>query len=333
MGDFIIITSLIYALKKKFPDAEIIIVGSKLNFNFIKKYSIIDEVIIYDKNSTLLNKYSVFKQIISKYYFASFSVDGKSFSNFCNFFIKSKYKFGIFYKSKLGIISTYKPSRFYKFIFNKYEVFTSKKNLTKIEHLPSKIISLGNYFNLNLKSTDKYYFKTSGDLKNFKNKYKSLFSKKYLLIHLDEKWCDIKDIKNNFLYNLKYLQKITNKIIVLTSYNNSFIYYKNLKEDLINNHNLKIILVENSNLDEMETLIRYSQYSISCHSGFLVQIAGSNSTKVIDIINKSDFIWYSSWIPKNTFHKFIYKSDFSNNYSLKDIINNLIKVISESKNL
>ena len=36
----------------------------------------------------------------------------------------------------------------------------------------------------------------------------------------------------------------------------------------------------------MEKLIKYSSYAISCHSGFLVQIAGANNSKIIDIINK-----------------------------------------------
>ena len=43
-----------------------------------------------------------------------------------------------------------------------------------------------------------------------------------------------------------------------------------------------------------------SSYTVSCHSGFIVQIAGFNKTKVIDVINKKDLIWYSCWKPLNT---------------------------------
>ena len=49
LGDFIVITSLLFALKKKYPESFITIVASKLNFNFIKKYKIVDQVILYDK--------------------------------------------------------------------------------------------------------------------------------------------------------------------------------------------------------------------------------------------------------------------------------------------
>jgi len=94
LGDFIIITSLLSAIKKKYPESYITIVASKLNFNFIKKYKLIDEVILYDKKINLFKKLKIINYIQSKKYFASFCIDGKTFSNICNFFIKSKYKFG-----------------------------------------------------------------------------------------------------------------------------------------------------------------------------------------------------------------------------------------------
>ena len=58
-----------------------------------------------------------------------------------------------------------------------------------------------------------------------------------------------------------------------------------------------------------ERLINESVCSVSCHSGFLVQMAGVNSTNLVDIINKQDYKWYSSWKPKNTNHKFVFKSN------------------------
>ena len=68
-------------------------------------------------------------------------------------------------------------------------------------------------------------------------------------------------------------------------------------------------MIENSNLPFFERLINHSICSISCHSGFLVQIAGTNSSNLIDIIHKEDYNWYSSWKPKNTKHKFVFKSN------------------------
>ena len=54
-----------------------------------------------------------------------------------------------------------------------------------------------------------------------------------------------------------------------------------------------------------------STYSISCHSGFLVQISGFNNTNIIDVINKRDYTWYSCWKPLNTKHKFVFKSNMN----------------------
>lgn len=331
LGDFIIITSLLRALKKKYPESSITIVASKLNINFIKKYKIIDEVILYDKKFSLLKKFKIFKYIISKKYFVSFSIDGKTFSNFCNLFIRSKFKFGLFYKFYLFNFSFYKPNIFFKFIFDYCEIFTSKKHLQRIEHLPTKIISLGNQLGLKIKNVDKYYFKPTLDIPKFKKKYKNFIQKKYLLIHLDEKWCDIIDINKNLFNALIKLQDNTNKVLVLTTYKNKFQYYLNLKKNLIKYKIKKIKLIENSNLNEMERLIKYSHVSISCHSGFLVQISGANSTKIIDIINKNDYLWYSCWVPFNTSHKFIYKSINDKYFSINKILSDLEKIIYNSR--
>jgi len=77
----------------------------------------------------------------------------------------------------------------------------------------------------------------------------------------------------------------------------------------------------------MERMIYYSKFSISCHSGYLVQISGTNKGKLIDIINKRDLIWYSCWVPKNTFHKFVLKSDNKRSFELEKILFDVFKRI------
>ena len=57
------------------------------------------------------------------------------------------------------------------------------------------------------------------------------------------------------------------------------------------------------------SFISKSIFTISCHSGFTVQICGSNSTHYIDIINKNVIDWVDCWIPKNTKYSRIYKTD------------------------
>ena len=328
LGDFIIITNLLKSIKKKYPDSNITLVSSFYNHKFIKKYKIIDKVILYNKDLNFVKKIGIFKQIIKDKYYASFFIDGKSFSNFCNIFIKSKYKLGLFYRYKFFLFPLLKPNYLYTFFFDKYETFTSKKFLSQIEHLPSKFIKLGNYLNLNIKKKDSYYF--FNEINPFKTKYKNIFKRKFILFHLDEKWFDIEGINEDLYSNLCNFQKKVKKKLVITSHKNNFDYYKNLRKKLKINKNKKIILLENTSLEIMEKLIKYSSYAISCHSGFLVQIAGANNSKIIDIINKKDFRWYSCWVPKNTVHKFVFKSNEKIKFQLKKI---LFDVFNKIKNL
>ena len=134
LGDFLIITNIIRAIKRKYKNSHITVVGSPYNKKIINSYKTINKVLIYDKNSTLRKKISIFSNIVKSNYFCSLSLDGKSFSNFANLFLKAKKKFGIAYKFNLFDfvlnLKWSKPNFFYNyFIFDKFETFTSKKNL------------------------------------------------------------------------------------------------------------------------------------------------------------------------------------------------------------
>ena len=335
LGDFLILTSIIKSIKKRYKDSHITVLCSDLNHNLVRKYKIIDKIYIYKKNISLIKKISLLKKISKNSYYASFAVDGKSFSNLCNFYIKAKYKLGLVYNYKVFNLWFSKPNFLYKyFVFNKFESFTSKEDLEKIEHLPSKLISLGNFFKLDIKPQNKYYFEINRkEESNFKRYYLNNIKKKYILIHFDEKWNDINLIENDLFDNLINFQKKINSKVVITSFNNKFTYFANLKRKVLRmNSNKNFILIENSNLSFFERLIKHSACAISCHSGFLVQIAGFNSTTLIDIINKRDYKWYSSWKPKNTIHKFIFKSDYNKRFRIKKIFDNLSSEIKKFKN-
>ena len=328
LGDFIIITNLIKAIKLKYPNSQIIILCSPYNYRFIKKYKIIDKIVLYDRKYPIIKKINIFFNIVKFNYFAAFAIDGKTFSYLCNFFLNSKYKLGLVYRYYLFGLMFFKPNYLYnKFIFNKFETFTSKSHLKKIEHLPSKFINLGNYLNLNINTKDKYFYPLT---KKNEIKFKEIFNykikSKYILLHFDEKWLDIKNIDTDLASFVLNMQILTKKKIVITSYKNNYKYYVNFKKRLKIIKNNKILLFENINLEIMERLIKYSFFSISCHSGFLVQIAGSNHANLIDIINNFDLKWYSCWKPKNTLHKFVFKSH-KKQISLKNILKKILLII------
>ncbi|MDA8822784.1 hypothetical protein N9N34_03575, partial [Candidatus Pelagibacter bacterium] len=259
---------------------------------------------------------------------------GKTFSNFINFFLKSKYKFGISYKFYLfKSLNIYwsKPNLFYNFlVFDKFLFFTSKKFLKKIEHLPTILYRIVKDLKLNIKVSDPYHYEVNKKqnlkfTKLFKNKIKN----KYILIHLDEKWSDIIDINENFYYNLTLFQKRIKKQIVITSFKNNLQYYKNVRNKIIKNKHF--LLFENLSLGMFERFISKSLISISCHSGFLVQVSGTNRSNIIDVINKIDYNWYSSWKPYNTQHKFVFKSNLYKKFKTRDILDNIITVSKKFK--
>ena len=335
LGDFLIISNIIKAIKKKFKNSHITVVGSPYNNKLIKSYKAINKVLIYDKKSSLRKKISVFKDIIKSNYYCSLSFDGKSFSNFTNFFLKATKKYGISYVFNIFNLiiglKWSKPNFIYNYlVFDEFETFTSKKNLSKAEHLPSLLIKLANNLNLKINPKENYFYEIKKkNILQSKKLFNKKIKSKYILIHLDEKWNDIIYIDKDFSTELINFQKKVNKKIVITSSNNKELYYKSLKRSLIANK--KIIFLENLKLELFERIIAMSSYSISCHSGFLVQISGFNKTNIFDIINKRDLMWYSCWKPLNTKHKFIYKSNFNKKIKLKSIFKQIINTSERFK--
>ncbi len=326
LGDFIIITNIIKAIKVKYPKSKITVVASQYNYHFVKKFKIVDRVILFNKDYNLIKKIDIFKKINDRNYDVSFSIDGKSFSNLCTFFLNSKLKLGLIYKSSILGIPFYKPNLLFKIIFNYFETFTSKKYLLQIEHLPTKLINLANKLSFKIKKKDKYYFVPSIKNSDFKKKFGKYIKNKFILIHLDEKWNDIKDIEAELFKNIIRFQKLTKMNLIITSKNNQNIYFKKFRDFLDRKDLSKITLLNNLNLNAMERFINYSAFSISCHSGFLVQIAGCNRTKIIDIVNKEDYLWYSCWKPLNTKHKFVFKSNYEQKFKVEKIFNNIVKI-------
>ena len=97
----------------------------------------------------------VLSNICKSSYFASLSLDGKTFSNLSNLFLKSNYKFGLSYRFNVfkGLSFFYwsKPNFFYNFfVFDDFSYFTSKKNLKRVEHLPSILLDIVKKLKLNI---------------------------------------------------------------------------------------------------------------------------------------------------------------------------------------
>ena len=146
------------------------------------------------------------------------------------------------------------------------------------------------------------------------------------------------DIDKNLCRALISFEKKIQKKIILTGYNNNFNYYQNLKKNFpyfnCVDDNFKSIIIsnitilDNINIFMFERFLKFSILNISCHAGFVAQVCGANGGKLLDIINKKDFVYYSCWKPLNTYHKFIFKSDKNQNKKkLDDIFNEIVEIL------
>ena len=327
MGDFVMSTALIQKVKNKFPDSSITMVCSNKNYKLVKLYNIFDTIIIFDKKFNFFKKILLYFNIIKKKYFISICIDGKNFSIICSILLRAKYKFLLVYKKQKKILgykyTLTRPFKFFIGFFTDCQYFDSNKPDSSVNHLPTLYSNLLKKVDVTFSSKHKYYFPEIPNMNNlFLNYYNQIVNNKYLLIHLDEKWLDIPDVNINLATQISNLQKNLDHSIILTSYDNNFDYFNNLKKifttinflnDKINlrvdNDNNKIFILENMSLPLFEKFISKSILTVTCHSGFSIHICGANSTHYVDIINKNDIDWVDCWVPKNTKYSRIYITD------------------------
>lgn len=324
-------------LKNKCKNSKLTIICSRFNYKIIKSYKFIDKIILYEDSYNLIKKIKIFFKIIKEKYYISFN-DGRPFSIITNIFLNSKFKLGFLYiyKSFLNI-NYYKISSLINyFILNQKQTLLARKSFNKRGSLIKKYLLLFSIFKLNINHKDKYLF--FNDSLEIKKKYSSLLKyykiNKFLIIHFDEKWLDVKNIENDLIKNLIEFQKIVKVKLILTSFNNNYNYFIKIKNFFHKNHFLykdKIILLENLNIFLFEKFLNSSLANISCHSGFVAQISGANTNNIIDIINLKDFSWYSFWKPLNTFHKFVYKSSMANKIDLKIIFKKIFFILIKNR--
>lgn len=327
LGDYLIRSNVIYNISKYYKYSDIIC--SNINYKLISKQLFFNKVLLFDKSKKITNKFFYIHKFIFKRYDAVISFDGKNISNILVILLRADFKLIFIYK-KLGYFSNLK-NKLYCLLLNlfniKYEILNSRSLIenNEIDHFPTKFKLLKKYFN---KVEDKTYH-----LENFELEKSVYFEKKFILIHLDEKFNDIKLINNDFTNSLISLSKKIDKKIILTSYNNRNLYYQNLDIKKIQFQNLeeiniyddKMYILENIPLVEFNYLIKKSEINISCHGGFFVHASLLNQKKTIDIINDSEDKWISAWITPTKNYSTISKS----NVTIDKLLENLSYKINE----
>ena len=324
MGDYLIRSSVIKNISNNFEKVEI--VGSDINSKLLTTQKFFNIVYTFNTKNKFLEKIKFIKIFFFKSYDATIVFDGKNISNILLLLIRSNFKFTFLYRKKgiLNLIYLKMLTLIFKTFDIKYEILLSKDLIENnyFENYPIKYRKLNRYFsNIN---NNTYYLEN-----NLLDTYDHLLNK-FIIIHLDEKFTDIKEIDTEFESSLINFQKKLNKKIFLTTFNNSFDYYKKLKIKKINFKNLenkdlidsRILIIENIPINYFHNLIKNSYANVSCHSGLFVHSSLALNKKTVDIMNKSQETWLNTWIDYKKDYIKIYKSNTSKIFNaINDIIN------------
>ena len=90
IGDFLLTAILIKSIKRNDPSSHITIVASEKNFNYIKSFKNVDQVLLLKKG--LINRFNLIR-ILNKYKYKVIILhDSKKRSSFISFFLKTSLK-------------------------------------------------------------------------------------------------------------------------------------------------------------------------------------------------------------------------------------------------
>ena len=282
IGDFHLSLILIKSIKRIDPSCSITIVSSNKNYEYIKSFKIVDEVILLKKG--LINKLKTFVKINKNFYRAIIIHDSKNRSKLISYFLRSKFKY---YVNKIT------------------------KN-SYIDEIKEILFSLNFDFIESDLNTLEYRSTYNPDI----------FKDNYLVFHFDEKWIfnnyiktytDIEPSKDELIEFLNELTLKTNKKLIVTSGSKT---PELLSDIFAKNFNPNIKLIDNLNFLHLENIIIQSSLLIACH-GSVSHVAAAKSIRQIDIIDKS--YNYGLWTAHFRNYQSLNRSKF--NILSKNIIN------------
>ena len=294
IGDFLLSAILIKSVKRSDRNSFITVVASKKNYLYIKNFSFVDEVILFPESFFL--KIIFYLRFIFKKFYLIALLDGKKRSWYFSLLTRSKFKFLFTYKG------------FYKFLFKIFftKIFYDNDSENKI----SEIKHLLKFLNFNLDKSDLNTIdKPSVLVRNFDIPS----TDKYTLFHLDEKWI-FKDYIHTYksiepesevslIKFIEQLVKKTQRDVLISTGNLPNRFTNFLKKEFFNyNNNIyqyqvfnhKVFFLDDLSFLKLEKLILSSNLLITCH-GAVTHVAASSNIRTIDIIDKSEKIFFNKW--------------------------------------
>tara|TARA_B100000427_G_scaffold328723_1_gene342548 strand:+ start:4428 stop:5321 length:894 start_codon:yes stop_codon:yes gene_type:complete len=284
VGDYLLCAILIKSIKRNDPHSIIDVVGSKINFLYIKSFNNVDTV--FKLKNGLLNKLNLFYKLNKNKYNVIINHDGKNRSALMSTLLRSKLK------------------------------ISNEKNLYKTQI--DIILSILKNLNFDFNESDLNILENRNDQNN------DLFKFDYSVLHFDEKWIYDLYIKNYIniqptkdeLINLinRIVNKTKMKLILTTGIKPPDLLNEIFSKNSISN----VLFYKNINILELEEVIIKSKLLISCH-GSVSHMASAKKIKQIDIIDENKLNPYSSWTKHFRNYSPIFRKKF--NDLSNDIVN------------
>ena len=270
IGDFIISCPFILSYKTKYKDNKIVVISSEYNFNYIKNFNFVDKIFPLKNEIKFFKKLFVLIKMIILLRQFNFSeiivLDGKKRSFFISLFLKGK-KSVLLQSKGLELLSKIFK---YKSVIN-YELQSQLKNFS---FLASKL-----NFNIDIDKIDIY--------KNYSFKKSFKIDRKYILIHLDEKWfqklyykdfTDINPSKDdlfNLISKIKEINNFSHDIVITTGSKklniiNEIIHnFKNIEKNIYtkNFDKISVKLIVDTSFNDLEFIVKKSSFLICCEGG------------------------------------------------------------------
>jgi len=309
IGDFLLSAILIKSIKRSDRNSFITVVASKKNYLYIKNFIFVDEVILFPES--YFSKIIFYLRFMFKKFYLIALLDGKKRSLYFSLLTRSKFKFLFTYKG------------FYKVLFKIFftKIFYDNDSDNKI----SEIKNLLNFLGFNLDKSD---LNTIDIPPVLARNFNIPSTDKYTLFHLDEKWI-FKDYihtyksiepesEESLIKFIEQLVKKTKRDVIISTGDlpNRFTHF--LKKKFFNyNNNIylyqvfdsKVFFLEDLNFLELEKLILFFNLLITCH-GAVTHVAASFNIRIIDIIDKSEKVFFNKWTSHFDNHILIERNPF-----------------------
>jgi len=275
IGDFLLTAILINSIKRNDNNSFVTIVSSDKNYDYIKSFNYVDEVILLNNN--LLSKIKLIKRLRASYYKYLILHDGKKRSSVISFFLK----YGVIIKPNNNLLISY---------------------IEVIEEIISKL-------NFNFIESD------LNTLKNRDYNFSEYTNDDFILFHFDEKWIyndyiseytNIEPSKDDLISFINLLLSASNRKLVITTGIKCPKILNDLNES---NFGSRVKILKKLNFSNLENIVSKCNLLISCH-GSVSHVAAAHNIKQIDIIEKEKLNIYLKWTKHFRNYSSVYRIKF-----------------------